>query len=103
MLVTGASKWQQSLGLLAVMQKAAVLPVVISYSAAFCACEKDQQWQQASAKNPKMMAEAFDKTIEKGLSRDPELVAAAVAAQSETIAGAVTIQALWHRRRNLQQ
>ena len=55
----------------------------------FCACEKDQHWQQASAKNPKMMAEAFDKTIEEGLSMDPELVAAAVAAHSEAIAGAV--------------
>ena len=44
---------------------------------------------EASAKNPKMMAEAFDKTLEVGLSMDPKLVAAAVAAHSKAIAGAV--------------
>ena len=49
-------------------------PVVFSYSADISACEKDQQWQQASAKNPKMMVEAFDKTLEVGRSMDPELV-----------------------------
>ena len=43
----------------------------------------------ASATNPKMMAAAFDKTLEVGLSMDPKLVAAAVAAHAKDIEGAV--------------
>ena len=35
------------LGCLAVMLQTAVLPKVISCSAAVSACEKDQQWQQS--------------------------------------------------------
>jgi hypothetical protein len=44
---------------------------------------------EASATNPKMMAAAFDKTLEVGLSMDPKLVAAAVAAHAKAIEGAV--------------
>ena len=35
------------LGLLAVMQKAGLVPNVITYNAAISACEKGEQWQQA--------------------------------------------------------
>ena len=49
---------------------------------------------EASAKNPKMMAAAFDKTLEVGLSMDPKLVAAAVAAHGKAIEGAVGIPGL---------
>ena len=35
-------QWQQALGLLAAMREAELLPNVITYSAAICACEKAQ-------------------------------------------------------------
>ena len=44
---------------------------------------------EASAKNPKMMGAAFDKTLEVGLSMDPKLVATGVAAHAKAIEGAV--------------
>ncbi len=40
-------QWQQALVPLAVMQKSAILPKDIFYSAANSACEKGTQWQQA--------------------------------------------------------
>ena len=40
-------RWQQALGLLALIQQTAILPNVISLSAAISAGEKGQQWQQA--------------------------------------------------------
>ena len=40
-------QWQQALGLLAVMQKSAILPNVISYNAVVSACEIGHQGPQA--------------------------------------------------------
>ena len=53
---------------------------------------------EAPATKPKMMAAAFDKTLEIGLSMDPKLVTAVVQTMPRISREPWEIPALWHRR-----